>query len=47
LTIEIAITQGLARAKAYAPPPDEGLQIVYQDEALIAINLNPAVTQSH
>jgi tRNA pseudouridine32 synthase / 23S rRNA pseudouridine746 synthase len=38
LTIEIASSQGLARQQAYAPPPDEGLQIVYQDEALIAIN---------
>jgi tRNA pseudouridine32 synthase/23S rRNA pseudouridine746 synthase len=29
---------GLKRQQPYAPPPDRGLQIVYQDEHLIAIN---------
>jgi tRNA pseudouridine32 synthase / 23S rRNA pseudouridine746 synthase len=38
LSAETAANQGLARQQAYAPPRDEGLQIVYQDEALIAIN---------
>jgi tRNA pseudouridine32 synthase / 23S rRNA pseudouridine746 synthase len=38
LSAEIVSSQGLARQQAYAPPPDEGLQIVYQDEALIVIN---------
>ena len=28
----------LQRTHAYAPPPDEGLQIIYQDDALIAID---------
>jgi tRNA pseudouridine32 synthase/23S rRNA pseudouridine746 synthase len=38
LSAEIDLSEGLARTQAYAPPPDEGLQIAYQDEALIAIN---------
>jgi tRNA pseudouridine32 synthase / 23S rRNA pseudouridine746 synthase len=29
---------GLPRPQPYAPPPDAGLQIVFQDDALIAIN---------
>jgi tRNA pseudouridine32 synthase / 23S rRNA pseudouridine746 synthase len=29
---------GLARAHAYAPPPDAGLKIVYQDDHLLAID---------
>jgi tRNA pseudouridine32 synthase / 23S rRNA pseudouridine746 synthase len=32
------MTGGLARASAYQPPPDAGLQIVYQDEHFIAID---------
>jgi tRNA pseudouridine32 synthase / 23S rRNA pseudouridine746 synthase len=32
---------GLARSAAYAPPRDEGLEIVYQDAHLIAINKPP------
>lgn len=32
------MTEGLQRLEAYAPPPDEGLHIVYQDEHLLAIN---------
>jgi tRNA pseudouridine32 synthase / 23S rRNA pseudouridine746 synthase len=38
LSAEIASNQGLARQQSYAPPPDEGLQIAYQDEALLVIN---------
>ncbi len=32
------MTEGLPRLEAYAPPPDSGLVIVYQDEHLLAIN---------
>jgi tRNA pseudouridine32 synthase / 23S rRNA pseudouridine746 synthase len=32
------MTGGLARLSAYAPPPDTGLQIVYQDAYFIAID---------
>jgi tRNA pseudouridine32 synthase / 23S rRNA pseudouridine746 synthase len=30
--------QALPRSKPYAPPPDDGLAIVYHDDALLAIN---------
>jgi tRNA pseudouridine32 synthase / 23S rRNA pseudouridine746 synthase len=32
------MTGGLARAFAYQPPPDTGLQIVYQDEHFMAVD---------
>lgn len=32
------VTHGLSRDWPYAPPPDEGLQIIYRDEHLIAID---------
>jgi tRNA pseudouridine32 synthase / 23S rRNA pseudouridine746 synthase len=36
--MELASSAGLARTQAYCPPPDTGLHILYQDEALIVIN---------
>jgi tRNA pseudouridine32 synthase / 23S rRNA pseudouridine746 synthase len=36
--LSAAASQGLPRLQPYAPPPDTGLEIIYQDDALIAIN---------
>jgi tRNA pseudouridine32 synthase / 23S rRNA pseudouridine746 synthase len=36
--LSTATSQGLPRLQPYAPPPDAGLEIIYQDHALIAIN---------
>jgi tRNA pseudouridine32 synthase/23S rRNA pseudouridine746 synthase len=32
------VNPGLSRAKPYAPPPDTGLQLIYQDDALLVID---------
>jgi tRNA pseudouridine32 synthase / 23S rRNA pseudouridine746 synthase len=38
LNAEIDLSEGLARTQAYCPPPDAGLQIVYEDDALLVID---------
>jgi tRNA pseudouridine32 synthase / 23S rRNA pseudouridine746 synthase len=38
LSTEVDLRQGLARTQAYCPPPDTGLHIVYEDDALLVID---------
>jgi tRNA pseudouridine32 synthase / 23S rRNA pseudouridine746 synthase len=38
LSAETDLYKGLARKQAYCPPPDTGLKIVYEDEALLVID---------